>query len=306
MDELIRKVIEEKIGRKVIKIKEYTHARVNKVYNLITTDLNLVIKIAPKSHDKYPDKFNIESYAFSLCRERDLPAPDIILIDKSRKIINTPYTISKKLFGDTLEHSHLSQDKLGLALQNAGRSLSIIHSIEIKGFGPLSSNNIGIWDKWSEIIAYKLTSLEKIYRYGIIDSKLSRKIHTTIDKKLKLAECFKPRLLHGDYNLTNILIGHKQNVTGIVDMENCYSGDPFYDLALFHYYYSRQNYLEQLLEGYSNINLEEGKSKILLYNILISISKLAWKYETKQFLDTIKPSISLLEKQINQLLHNNL
>ena len=88
-------------------------------------------------------------------------------------------------------------------------------------------------------------------------------------------------------------------------MEHCYSGDPIYDLALFHYYYHDKNFLELLLENYSNVNLEKLKEKVLFYNIIISMGKLAWKYETKQFLDTIKPSISLLEKNISQLIHNN-
>jgi len=37
------------------------------------------------------------------------------------------------------------------------------------------------------------------------------------------------------------------------------------------------------------------------YKIIISLSKLDWKYETKQFLDTVESSVDLLKKQVEEL-----
>ncbi|MBU0962448.1 MAG: aminoglycoside phosphotransferase family protein [Nanoarchaeota archaeon] len=303
MHNLIKKVIEDKIGKKVIEITEYSHARVNKVYCIKTKNLEVVMKIAPKRHDKYPNKFDIEKYAFLLCRKRGLPTPKVILIDNSRGIFDTPYTISKKLPGDIINYDSLNQEQINVALKNMGHSLSIIHSIKTRGFGPFNLNGVGTWSNWSQILEDKLESLEKIYRYNIITSKLKEGLNLAIDKNSELSDHPNPCLIHGDYNLTNLLIDNSQNITGIVDMEHCYSGDPIYDLALFDYYYSKQGFLKILMSGYSNIDLEKEKKKILFYKAIISISKLAWKYETKQFLNTIKPSVSLLEKQINQLIY---
>lgn len=185
--------------------------------------------------------FSDEQYYKKECEilnilKEKVPVQEIYKFDKDSLIENKYYAIYKFIEGTTLSKSLDENHIINSAIiEDAASALAEIHSFKFNEVGFLDENlntadKLAPLDKWYEKIINK--RVEK--RLG---SELTRKVRILIDKKCsELAELDKdPRLVHGDFQGTNILI--KENkISGIIDWEFSMAGHPLADIGQFFRY----------------------------------------------------------------------
>lgn len=162
-----------------------------------------------------------------------------------------------------------------------GGYLRAIHRIPIAGFGHLKlrdGTNAGRFPSWWAYVREE--GRERLTK--LPPSLLSPEIVAFIERRLRQTgaerELERATLLHGDYQLKNVLV-QKGQVTGILDFENLLAGDPVFDFCALHYW-SRDpaTTAHHLLRGYGRSPSEEAfMRRLYLYELLLALEILWWE-----------------------------
>tara|TARA_Y100000310_G_scaffold218438_1_gene219726 strand:+ start:4552 stop:5577 length:1026 start_codon:yes stop_codon:yes gene_type:complete len=216
---------------------------VNPIYQLKINSKDYILKVCNPMWEYW--KVDKEVLALNLLKEKtNIPIPEVIHMDSSKKIISYKYFIMEKLDGVPLHKNcfKFSFRELKKIFQQLGDYLTQIHSITFNNFGGFvqkKSINIvamgeiyseskkvdpGPFNSWKEqFSAFVEKTLE-----GIQTKKL-RKYSLIIDRHIRdnlyLLDNvdIKPCFIHGDYAMSNVLVT-KQGVSGLVDLEWAYAG----------------------------------------------------------------------------------
>jgi aminoglycoside phosphotransferase (APT) family kinase protein len=272
---------------------------VNPVY-LINDKIILRIR-----SDSNEFKFEKEQFLFNLLKKRtDLPVPEVIKVDSSRKIIHQDYIVMKKLPGKLLKMDFhtLSENQKKKIISSLGKSLAKIHSIHFKEAGEFINGKF-VKKNWEKFIWEIYTnSLKKVKKYNALDKKIINKIEKFIPKNKELLSIkFQPSLLHADFNTSNILIQNGK-VSGIFDMEWSSVGHTEWELCPLSLKFMEKihPYEKYFFQGYdSKIKREKEKRYHPFYGIIYWMMIICWIYDEKA-----KVSPNRFIKEIKHLLHS--
>ena len=280
IEDAIRKATSKAIdGRKRIVARE-----VNEVYDVQTEDGNLIVRISREEENRFiPEKWAIEKSG-----EAGVPVPEVLLVDeaedKGKKIW---VSVETKLQGEPLDRmADLPEASMKQITEQAGEILAKIHSVATSGFGRIHKDGNGDYDSWE---SYMLRSLRPQQVKGTLESAKRAGIPTTqIDQALriigdnsKLYEGVTPHLLHGDFGPKHILIGGEL-ITGIIDFENCKSGDPMFDFSWWSYFGKNRPSIEWLKSGYERVaKLSPDFEKRILIGRLRLGMDMIWYYDSE-------------------------
>lgn len=187
------------------------------------------------ARDPLLPKFQREKYIFDLLRAQPIPVPQRVLLDDSKSLCPYDVLLSERLSGQNLETDWA---KLGTRQQTqlakkAGELLGKIGALSFPFFGELTGTGpLPQTQSWAEFLEAKLnyhlaeaTSLD-LFNQSCIDLFLN----TFRDLRSSLAEVTSARLVHGDYHFGNLLYV-KDKITGVLDFEWAFAGDPLYDFC---------------------------------------------------------------------------
>lgn len=279
----IKDIILSKLNLKVSKIKQAKGGMINDVFFIKVGERELVLKVSPHEGPR----FGGEYWALKQCSQNNIPVPKALALGTVRPKLPYPtrYLLATRIPGKRVQSPSrlkLRSAKTSNYLRKAGYLLSKVHTIKTRGFGWLGTNGKGVYKSWKEFLLEPILN-EKLLPYlseeGFIDKNLEKSIPNFLNSEEEYLQLESPFLLHGDFFLDHIFT-NKGRVSGVIDFENCISGDPLYDLATFELYHEVGRYpspLPHFLEGYKNgFTKEDLERKIVFYKLQKALPLIWW------------------------------
>ena len=163
--------------------------------------------------------------------------PKCLLVDFTRQIIDRDYMVQTYLPGERWDYivDELSPAEHDLLWGQFGRLLKEIHSVQGEMFGlPYPGFQ---FRTWSRTVTERLESIRQLAAHRQVVIPHLEKILAVIDRHAStLDEIRVPRLLHGDLWLFNLLVTRDPagpRITGLLDADRAWWGDPAADWAMF-------------------------------------------------------------------------
>ena len=176
-----------------------------------------------------------------LLAETAAPTPPILAHDFSRRRIDRDFLIMPKLPGEPLSRAGLAGAARARAMRQWGRYVAEVHEITDPGgrFGYLGAHGcMPPQPSWAAgFREMYLRELEDIVACGVYDRAAADAALGLLDDHMPAFEshCPRPRLLHGDLWVTNLLVAPDGEVTGVIDFDRACWGDVEWDLAIAEY-----------------------------------------------------------------------
>lgn len=257
-----------------------------------STGANYIIRAHPKQvRNEY---FHVESLAMKAASQEGVPVPNTILIDDSREIVPFDYMVTTKVRGDVMQ-SVLEQnmDNKNTYLRQIGRYLGMLHKIKANKFGFFDNDLakkgllVGILDTNTDHYLSALDADESFYEQntGWLDNVTVRSAIYILRSNAKYTVCTNPTLIHNDIADWNTVVNGDQ-VTGILDWDECFSGDPVFEFATMSLFYSDSE-MSQIISGYCETNSlpADYNEKIDLYTLRYIINKSKISIKKLQFVE---------------------
>lgn len=256
----------------------------SEVYDIHTEDgQDVILRIA---RNDYP-RFEEERWALGEAAKAGVSVPDVLLTD------TVPIDgqelglcVQKKLQGIPLgDREELTEAEKKDLIAKAGEQLAKIHSVETTGFGDLDRHGMGRYTTWDGYISSILSQAEPLMiaaREGGYSEDSVKKALEIIERDRPLFRDVPSHLLHGDFGPKHILTENDE-ITGVIDFENCKGGDPIYDFANWDFWYGESIPLDWLKEGYSNKEVIDDPNftrKLDLYKLHFGLDVLKYFHET--------------------------
>ncbi len=281
--EYIGDYIERKFGSPVAETSKIENGVANEVH-LIKTKSGQEF-VARISLDEKNTRFESEQWALQHCQEIGVPVPKVLLVRKTR-IGNKEYNLclESKLPGKALyEVYDLSEAERDRLLNEAGQSLSKIHSVSVNGFGKFDKNGKGEFLTIQEILNDPYIGKEKIRKIAKevgLDDEIIAKAFKIIQEESTSYPPTTPRLVHNDFMPKHILVEDKK-VTGIIDFETAIGGDPIMDLAHWHFFFKDALNVNEIIKGYTNKEIfSKDFDRIFnLWRIYLGLMHLKFQYK---------------------------
>lgn len=288
-----------------IEIKEVNpiirHGSVNSVIPVILqSGKKIVLRIHPKNVKN--GYFWVEKITTALAKKEGVPTFETIFIDDSQKIVPFDFMIMTTISGKPVTDYRPLNTKIEQKLvTETGKYAALIHNIKPVGFG-FFDNQLA---KIANILQGQHTSFkEHIFaalaldlKYLIDNNVLTKNQRKNIERLLKrndsLMDCKQGSLIHNDIADWNEMSDGK-SITGIMDWDECFSGDPLMEVAAYSLFY-REPRLTWFKEGYKQIReLEENEDKFQLFKLRYLISKMHLRKKRS----TIDPSPTMKQNII--------
>lgn len=163
---------------------------------------------------------------------------------KEMKHNGRPFSIHKKIEGKPLAEkiSTLSPEELEIISKEIAEFMYELHSVQFDKDNIFKTNNIGLnlVDFLDELIQMHLSSKDKeFWDY----SKFIQKNHSC--------------LVHGDFNLSNVLLDENNHVSAIIDFGFAGFGNKYFDIARILSRETPNNFSESIIKNYEKISGEK-------------------------------------------------
>ena len=264
-----------------ITINRVVAGEVNEVYDAQARDGNYIVRISRREDTE----FLAEKWALDKSREAGVPAPNIFFVDKIKdKGKKLKICVENKLPGtpmnELIETGELTDGQIRELNVEAGMFLAKIHSVVPRGFGRIHEGGVGRSESWGMSITrpWYRDQIGKLHQYaeriGITKGQVDRAI-AILNEHGDIYEPVTPHLLHCDYGPKHHLVSNGR-ITGIIDFENCMSGDPVYDFAWNDYFGH-----DSLKEGYLRVTdlPDDFDLRLKLYGLRIGLDLIWWYVE---------------------------
>ena len=245
----------------------------------------IVLKTGPvdsyfiTDHEK--DILRTEVTIYQLIKDLDLPAPQILAYDFSRKEIPCDYFLME--YVDGTPWYEFWPLKNPVIMKELGRYTAKFHSIHNDTFGNIKNANSKLFSSWDEAFIYMVEdAIIDVEKQGL---KLPfQEIRKEVYKRrslLKMVET--PCLVNFDMWAGNILLKkeRKFKISGMLDFERSFFGDPLASFVSAMLIYDDVEKEGDFIQGYNEINKEpliikpSDREKMNLYSILFYLYALS-------------------------------
>lgn len=225
-----------------------------------------------------PDAWVNQEWAINKARSVGIPAPEIVCSDRKRR-----WTLMRRLPGIAIDAEYESWDRCPYDEKHFGTLLSLLHSIQPSGFGPIDDYGKALFPTWQEFLVRAAESaLTVSSARAALPSALAEQLEKYWLPKLQRIDLEKPSLLHMEsLGFANILYEPKtRTITGLLDYEDCIGGDPLFEICWMEYYFEHdsqdQPYFDfrRFAAGYGSI--EHDVERVTLYSPFPLLDKLRW------------------------------
>lgn len=240
----------------------------------------VVLRIHPKNVKN--GYFWVEKTATDLAGKMGVPTYETILIDDSQTVIPHDFMIMSSVRGIPMQDVDLSDNDLEKKLiRETGKYAALIHKIRPKGFGFFLNKSAkekrklqGQYNSFRDHIYAALSiDLKYLVDHKVLSKDQNKKIELQFSKSSDLWSCNLGSLIHNDIADWNELSDGKR-ITGIMDWDECFSGDPMMEFAAYSLFYGEPR-LTWFKEGYKRvIELEDNEDKFQLFKLRYLISKM--------------------------------
>lgn len=282
------KAAEHASGEPIAELQDpINHGSVNIVSPFITKSGRQGIVRAHPQQVKN-EYFFAEREAMKAAKSVGVLVPDTWLVDDSRSVVPFDYMVMSRVKGKVLKDAVASNPSLHqILLIDLGRQLGKIHQYKSTGFGFFDNEKakagelVGIRARNQDHFTAALDLDEEFHRANsqYLGLDLINKSFDLLKKNIDTAQCDHPTIVHNDIADWNTVVDGDK-VTGILDWDECFSGDPVFDFATMSLFYTDEQ-MSHIIKGYDETNRlpVDYQSKFNLYvaRYVISKSKIAIK-----------------------------
>ena len=193
---------------------------------------SFILKIFFDNNESYKREIKL----FNKLRN-EIKVPEIYRLDNHEIIENREFVIYRRLDGQSLS-SYIRKGNIieENFVRQVANTMAIIHknkydkvafigdNLQIKSFTPPLS-------EWYRMFMGKNAQIR-------LGEKIKNQIYKIVDENEDILKALDndPRMVHGDFQGTNILIDNEGNLSGILDWEFCMAGHPLADIGQFFRY----------------------------------------------------------------------
>jgi aminoglycoside phosphotransferase (APT) family kinase protein len=243
----------------------------NEVYDALTADgQQIIVRV---SHKEDP-RFEAEKWALDAARQAGVPTPQVLLIEEAEYDGHkVTFCVEEKLPGEPLDVAIEKGEphEFDGAIKEVGYLLSKIHSVQVEGFGYLQPDGRG-WEIPFSSIMLDLNEKQAelgtaAKQWGVASDDITQGL-SLLNQNVTIYGFDTPSLVHGDYGLPHILVENNQ-VTGIIDMQECSGNHPIFDLV--HWDTTSRDVIpaDKLVASYDNQDLFDGDYETLFHLVLL-------------------------------------
>jgi fructosamine-3-kinase len=271
---------------KVIEVGELiTDGLINNVLKAKIADgTQVIFRMHPKN--VINGYFWVESIASQSSKDIGVPSYSTHIIIDDQKQFPFDFMIMEALPGETMRNftksGEIDYEWEEQLIRETGRNLGLIHKVQTDGFGffdnKIAKKEKRLQGQYDSFDKHIFSSLKEDLDYLLKSEKISEKqkevIKELFEKNRNLMKCDSPVLIHADIADWNTLSDGK-HVTGIIDFDECFSGDPVMDFSAYSLFFGEPR-MTWLKEGYLETNKfpDNFENKFQLFKLRYLVSKL--------------------------------
>ena len=222
--------------------------------------------------------------------QNTIPAPKILEVHETNGETDMDFVLMSASNGITMENAIKANPQLEpQLLVEAGQLMAKLHQIKVEKFGSFDNEIakkenklIGLHNSYKEFIWCGLEeNIKRLLDFKVIDEITAEKC-LNFYKQNNFEPLDGPRLIHNDFADWNNLVD-KENISAILDWDECHAGDPIADLACWSTFYNIARF-EKIKEGYNSITKlpEDFDKRFEYYRLRYTISKMALRVKRAQ------------------------
>lgn len=250
-----------------IKVERIYYGNVNRNFKIVTDQNKYFCKIAPLW---YEGSLFREAWALKKIKTLGCRVPEVLLyLDKKNGVIPGYEILLLEYVDGTLLADVTNKEKYYAQII---RTYNSIHSISVEKYGWLNKNFIGENNTWVEFLL-QIENEKSINSLGDIWMASVNFVRDEI-KKYPFG-IYSGKLLYGDFNYYNFILNQDEEVVSF-DFQNCFSGDPLYDVGMM---VAKDIGFEQFLEKFETFNIVDDKDirkRVFLYSLRYLLSMLSF------------------------------
>ncbi|SDY20843.1 Fructosamine-3-kinase [Evansella caseinilytica] len=300
-----------------LRIKELTDGMFNAAYLIEGSGVlekGVVLKVGPESTVEIltyeQDILRTEVKVYNLLKDKPIPTPIVYAYDFTHKHIPCDYFFMEKLDGQTWKSCgrKIKKGDRPALMRDLGRCNAAVHSVEGNWFGYIKDDKRFHFDSWGKAFTSMMNDILNDGRmrgdklpYAEIDNIL--KSHRSLLDAVTV-----PKLVDFDMWAGNVFL--KKNgafhITGVVDFERCFFGDPYADFTSAMMLFSDVEKEQDFCTGYSEISGlpvtigEDDRVRMNLYRLYMAVIMMVETYRyNKAYAMMAK---SYFKGQINKLI----
>ena len=252
----------------------------------------VIIRMHPqKIHNGY---FWSESVASQIAKDNGVPTYTTYFVDDSQSKFDFDYMIMECVPGKNIRKDMwpLSKELDKKIAQETGYWAAKINSIATSGYGFFDNAKAkkekklaGVHTKWEEhLFAANEKNIGYLEDKQVITNEERKTIDAIFDTKKSYINCENPKLIQNDIADWNELASDDGTITGVLDWDECFSGDPIMEIAGWSLFFGGER-LENFFIGYRKVIEAEGgfEEKYHIYRLRYVLSKLAMRKKKTEF-----------------------
>lgn len=221
--------------------------------NVVYAIGDVVVRV-PRTHPAHVRQAGVEAATIPRAVAQGVTTPALVAFDDACDILPVPYLVVERVDGRDLESRGVDPDDVPEVLRAVGRELALLHSVEEPGRAEPSPD--GAHELVEQRVAEGWLS---IYEAGWVHRWLDE-----LDRPLA-----QPVLVHGDVQLSNILVDDDLRFVALVDWGCSMPGDPAIDFMP-----TPQRAMPLLLAGYREAGALIDPARILRGKLMTLLREL--------------------------------
>lgn len=200
--------------------------------------------------------FHTEAAAAKKAKQAGLPSYDTLAVHDYEGGDDFAFQVIEKLTGTAikkwLEQHPRDEPKL---LPQIGRMMARLHQVEVDGFGPFDNAKakdgefVGLHATFADAVRAGLPfNLDVMEKEKVLTGEQVEAVTKLFGDDNPILAVSKAVLVHNDFADWNLLTDG-ENITGILDWDECVAGDPVSDIACWSTFFDPER-LDAFLEGY--------------------------------------------------------
>lgn len=245
-------------------------------------------------------------------QNKNIVIPRVLASDFSRNEIDGDYYFMTKLHGESWkETKDISPENLPHLMNELGKCTAVIHSTTGDRFGYMKRDVRFQFDSWNEAFASMVNDILEDGRRHIIELPYQEIQEIVANHNAILNEVKTPRLVDFDLWAANVLLKPSKNgyeLSGIIDFERAYFGDPLADFVTAMMLYDDVEKQPEFCEGYSKAGMpsiaftESDRKRMNLYRLYKNIILCVETYRYNRAPEMIIQMRGYFQQQIGALI----
>jgi len=257
--------------------------------------------------------FHAEAEASHRAKASGLPSYETLAIHDYERGDDFAFQVIEKLSGTAikkwLEAHPDDEQKL---LPQVGKMMARLHKVEVDGFGPFDNEKanrgelIGVHSTLGEAVRAGLPfNLDVLVKQGILTTTQRQAITELFTDDNPLLATTQAVLVHNDFADWNLLTDG-EDVTGVLDWDECVASDPVADIACWSTFFEPER-LQAFLDGYWQITDKpadfQDKFELLRLRYVVSKMTLRTRRYTWDPSDFMKDKIETGKVHLAESMH---